>query len=113
MKTLIKTLLITVILGSLGSTALLADAKKGQKIYLKTLKAKFGMNGTKFASLHTVEEWEELFEDEGEAFIEEFSQRFPKAKKVLTRKNSWKKLQHVKDFAIKYASDSGNVPSCG
>ncbi|MGZ8548660.1 MAG: hypothetical protein ACXW33_08670 [Sulfuricurvum sp.] len=37
-----------------------ADAKMGQKTYLKSFKASFGMNGTKFAADHTVAEWEEL-----------------------------------------------------
>jgi len=31
----------------------------------------------------------------------------------LQNPKSWKKLQHIRDFAIEYGSDSGNVPSCG
>ena len=95
-----------------ASTLVMADVKKGQKAYLKALKGKFKMNGTKFAVMHTMEEWTELFEDEGEGFIEEFSALYPKASKFLKSKKAWKKLQHIRDFAIKYASDSGNVPSC-
>ena len=98
----------------LGTTASFAGSQKGQKYYMKTFKAKFGnMNGAKFASMYTIDEWEELFAQEGEAFIEEFSERFPKATKVLNGKKAWKKLQHIRDFAIKYASDSGNIVSCG
>lgn len=113
MKTLTKILLLGVLLGSIGSSALIADVKKGQKFYLKTFKSKFKMNGVKFATLHTQDEWIALFENEGEGFKEEFSERYPKSKKLLSNPKVWKKLQHVKDFAIEYANDSGNVPSCG
>ena len=113
MKRLIKILLVGALLGSVGGTALMADVKKGQKLYLKTLKSKFHINGTKFAALHTQEEWTTLFANEGEGFIKEFSERYPNSEKTLAKRNIWKKLQHVKDFAIEYANDSGNVPSCG
>jgi len=113
MKQLIKIILLGALLGSLGSSVLMADVKKGQKAYLKTFKSKFKMNGTKFATLHTQAQWEELFANEGEGFKKEFTANYPKSKKTLEKKNIWKKLQHVKDFAIEYASDSGNVPSCG
>jgi len=113
MKTLTKILLLGVLLGSIGSSALMADIKKGQKYYLKTFKSKFKMNGVKFATLHTQDEWKELFENEGEGFKKEFSQAYPKSQKLLSNPKVWKKLQHVKDFAIEYAKDSGNEPSCG
>lgn len=113
MKRLIQTLLIGALIGSVGATTLMADVKKGQKHYLKSFKSKFHMNGTKFAALHTQDEWTELFANEGKGFIKEFSERYPNAQKTLSKPNAWKKLQHVKDFAIEYANDSGNVPSCG
>ncbi|PHR59002.1 MAG: hypothetical protein COA44_02310 [Arcobacter sp.] len=113
MKQLLKIILLGALLGSLGSSVLMADIKKGQKDYLKTFKSKFKMNGTKFATLHTQEEWTKLFANEGEGFKREFIKNYPKSKKTLAKKNIWKKLQHVKDFAIEYANDSGNVPSCG
>ena len=113
MRQLIKIVLIAVLLGSTGSSVLMADVKKGQKYYLKSFKSKFKMNGTKFASLHTQDEWAELFENRAEGFIKEFSKNYPKSQKLLAKPNTWKKLQHVKDFAIEYANDSGNVPSCG
>jgi len=113
MKQLIKILLLGVLLGSMGTSVLMADIKKGQKYYLKTFKSKFKMNGVKFATLHTQDEWRELFENEGKGFKEKFSKSYPKSKKLLTNPKVWKKLQHVRDFAIEYASDSGNVPSCG
>ena len=113
MKNVIRVLLISLLLGSFGSSVLVADIKKGQKYYLKTFKSKFKMNGVKFATLHTQEEWRALFENQGEGFIKEFSERYPKSQKLLNNPKTWKKLQHVRDFAIEYANDSGNVPSCG
>ena len=113
MKRLIQTLLIGALLGSVGSVTLMADVKKGQKFYLKTFKSKFNINGTKFAALHTQDEWTALFENEGEGFKKEFSERYPKSGKTLANPKVWKKLEHIRDFAIEYANDSGNVPSCG
>ncbi len=113
MKTLIRVLLIGALLGSAGSGVLMADVKKGQKHYLKSFKSKFNINGTKFASLHTQDEWETLFMNEGEGFKKEFSVRYPRSEKLLANPKIWNKLQHVRDFAIEYANDSGNVPSCG
>ncbi|HIC43209.1 MAG TPA: hypothetical protein EYO73_02615 [Sulfurimonas sp.] len=63
MKTLTKILLLALFLGSMGTSVLMADLKKGQKVYLKTFKSMFKLNGTKFATLHTQTEWEELFEN--------------------------------------------------
>jgi hypothetical protein len=63
--------------------------------------------------MHSQDEWEELFEDKGELFILKYSKTYPKAEKFLQNPKSWKKLQHIRDFAIEYANDSGNVPSCG
>jgi hypothetical protein len=97
----------------LGATAGFADVKKGKSFYMKKLKAKLGnMNGMKFVSMHTVDEWNELFEDDAEGFINAFSEQFPKASKVLHGKSFAKKWNHVHDFAVEYASDSGNIISC-
>lgn len=112
-KTISRTLLVAAMLSTAIGSSLYADANKGQKYYLKSLKSKFSMNGTQFAGQHTQDEWEELFEDKGEGFIKEYSLKYPKAQKFLQNPKSWKKLQHIRDFAVKYSSDSGNVPSCG
>lgn len=105
--------LAAVVAASMMSTAAFADAKSGQKAYLKTLKAKFNMNGTKFAAEHTVDEWTELFANDAAGFIKEYSEKFPAAKPILTDPNNKEKLQDIGDFAKEYGSDSGNVPSCG
>ena len=90
-----------------------ADAASGQKVYLKNFKAKFNMNGTKFAAEHTVSEWEDLFANDAKGFVDEYGKRFPNALPVLTNPEMKDRLQEVGDFAKQYGSDSGNVPSCG
>lgn len=105
-------ILITLLLAGLLINAS-ADSKSGQKYYLKILKSKFNMNGTKFAVEHTVEEWNELFSNNAEGFIKEYSERFPTAETVLKNLENKDKLQEVGEFAKEYGSDSGNIPSCG
>lgn len=105
--------LAAVVAASVMSTSAFADAKSGQKVYLKMLKAKFNMNGTKFAAEHTVDEWTDLFDNDAAGFIKEYSQKFPAAAPILNDPNNKAKLQEVGDFAKEYGSDSGNVPSCG
>lgn len=87
------------------STTASADVKKGQKIYLKKLKAPCGFSGAKFAHKHTQDEWEEI--NEAGKMEDEIKKICPKVKKVKA-----KYVQDVYDFAYEYAKDSGNVPSC-
>ncbi len=105
--------LAAVVAVGMMSTTVYADAKAGQKHYLKLLKAKFNMNGTKFAAEHTVGEWEELFANDAAGFIKEYGTRFPAAESILKNPANKDKLQDIGDFAKEYGSDSGNVPSCG
>jgi len=85
---------------------------KGQKLYLKFLKGKFGMNGSKFCAKYSQDEWDELFEDNAAGFIKEFSTAYPSSKVFLNGKKFQKIKTHIYDFAYEYANDSGNVPSC-
>ncbi|WP_345976421.1 hypothetical protein [Sulfurimonas sp. HSL3-7] len=103
-------LAVFVLLFSMTATA---DVNKGKRYYMKSFKQKFKMNGLAFTQLHTAEEWSVLFEEEGKGFISEFSRKYPEQKAFLEDPKLWKKLQHVRDFAIEYAKDSGNIPSCG
>lgn len=89
--------------GFLSATAT-ADVKKGQKIYLKKLKARCGFSGAKFAHKHTQDEWEAI--NEAGKFASEVKTLCPKAK------IKEKYVSDVYDFVYEYASDSGNVPSC-
>ena len=112
MKRLV-TLVLAVMLGlGMAVSTASADAAKGQKIYLKFLKKDTGVNGAKFAQQHTQAEWEKLFAGDGSEFIKVYSEKYPNAKKFLEGKKFKKFMGDIKDFAIKYASDSGNVPSC-
>lgn len=88
-----------------------ADAVKGQKLYLKFMKAPTGMNGGEFAAQHTQAQWQALCENNGAGFIEEYSAKFPDLEKFL--KGNFSRFQpDICDFVINFASDSGNVPSC-
>ncbi len=111
-KVTMKKLLLMMMVLFLASSAM-ADINKGKRYYMKNFKQKFKMNGLDFVQLHTQAEWQYLFEDEGRGFIIEFSKKYPKQEKFLNNPKTWKKLQHVGDFAIEYASDSGKIPSCG
>jgi len=87
------------------STTVSADVKKGQKIYLKKLKAACGFSGAKFAHMHTQDEWEEI--NQAGKMADEIKKICPKVKKVKA-----KYVPDVYDFSYEYAKDSGNVPSC-
>ena len=89
---------------ALLSGAASADIKKGQKIYLKKLKAACGFNGAKFAVKHTQDEWEALKE----------SGKFgAEVKKICPKSHLKPKYENdLYDFVYEYASDSGKVPSC-
>ena len=101
----ITELVISIFLGLLlFSTSSVADVKKGQKIYLKKLKAPCGFNGAEFAHKHTQDEWEAI--QEAGKFKTEVKKLCPKSKLKA------KYAPHVYDFAYEYASDSGIVPSC-
>ena len=86
------------------STTATADVKKGQKLYMKKMKAACGFSGAKFAQKHTQDEWEAI--NGAGKFAEEAAKICP----GLKLKDKW--VPHIYDFAYEYASDSGNVPSC-
>jgi hypothetical protein len=81
-----------------------ADVKKGQKLYMKKMKAACGFSGAKFAQKHTQDEWEAI--NGAGKFIEEAEKICPGVK------IKEKYVPHLYDFSYEYASDSGNVPSC-
>jgi len=95
---------------SLLSSVASADVKKGQKAYLKTCKKCHG-NGTKGAAMHSQDEWEEFFTNNGEKIVQVHTDK--KSKKFFNGKKFKKLSSHLKDFLYEYANDSGNVPSCG
>ena len=88
------------------TTTASADAGKGQKIYSKKLKSGCGINGAEFAKKHTQDEWKAI----GEAGLKaETAKVCPDAKMDKIKDKYFKDLY---DFVEKFASDSGNVPSC-
>ncbi|SFV52300.1 hypothetical protein MNB_SV-8-384 [hydrothermal vent metagenome] len=86
------------------STTASADVKKGQKLYMKKMKAACGFTGAKFAAKHTQDEWEAI-KGAGK-FAEEAAKICPGVKIKP------KYINDIYDFSYEYASDSGNVPSC-
>ncbi|MBI3873668.1 MAG: cytochrome C [Arcobacter sp.] len=89
----------------IASTGALANADKGQKLFVKNLKEECGVTGAKIAGKHTQAQWEKI--GNGAGLDAEIKKLCPKATDI----NS-KFLEHYYDFFYKFASDSGNVPSC-
>ncbi|MEA2073252.1 MAG: cytochrome C [Campylobacterota bacterium] len=105
MNKIIKIALGATLLLSLSATTATADVKKGQKLYIKKLKASCQMSGAVMAGKHSQDEWTEIYEA-GE-LESELKTICPKLGDVKD-----KYLPHFYDFFNEYASDSGNVPSC-
>jgi hypothetical protein len=108
---IITKLAVSALLGmALFSSTASADVKKGQKMFLKKLKASCSAaginNGAKFAVKHTQDEWEAI--KEAGKFADEIVKICPKASGKLKSKYE----NDVYDFSYEYASDSGKVPSC-
>jgi len=104
MNTITKVGVATLLGLALFSTTATADIIKGQKLYLKKMKAACGFSGAKFAHKHTQDEWEDI--KEAGKFGAEAIKICPKVKLKSKYEND------VYDFSYQYAKDSGNVPSC-
>ena len=102
-----KILLASTLILGFASTSLVADVVKGQKAYIKFLKEPCGMDGAKFALKHTQAEWKKIKADG--KFEEEIIKICPNVKAGDVKESL---LEHIMDFSIEFASDSGNVPSC-
>ncbi len=112
MKKTTSLLLAAMVAGSVFTTSAMADAKKGQKFYLKKLKVckKDGLkNGAVFAMKHDRKGWTSL-KDAGK-LQEEWMKICPHGVKKI-KKMKPKDVTNLYDFVWKYASD-GEVPSCG
>ena len=102
-----KIIMVGALALGLTSTALFADSVKGQKLYSKLLKDPCGMTGAKFAAKHSQEEWKAL--KASGKFEEEVIKICPNVKAGDIKDSV---QEHIIDFAVEFASDSGNVPSC-
>lgn len=100
-----KTLALGVVLALSTPVLMQANAIKGQKLFIKKYKESCGFTGGVMAGKHTQDEWEAL-NDNGE-IENEMKKICPKIDDVKD-----KYIPHLYDFYYKYASDSGNVPSC-
>ena len=102
---LLKLVFVGALALGISSTGALANADKGQKLFSKKLKDDCGMTGAKMAAKHTQAQWEKI--GNGAALEAEIKKICPKVDDVDD-----KFLEHFYDFFYKFASDSGNVPSC-
>ena len=107
MNKFLKIALSAAMILSIGATAASADKAKGQKLYLKKLKAKCDMSGAAMAGKHTQGEWEKI--NAAGTIAKEIKTICPKVKDKALKE---KYLEHYFDFFFEYGSDSGNVPSC-
>ncbi len=107
MSKLLKLSMAALLLLGVVSTTASADARKGQKIFIKKFKSKCGFNGAKFAAKHSQSEWSSI--NEAGNFKQEMMTICPDVKEEDI-KDSW--VPHLYDFSHDYANDSGNVPSC-
>lgn len=94
------------------SFGVMADAEKGQQAYLEHLKPLFGYNGQEFASQHLKVEWKRFFKKDAKRFIKKFSKKHPEAAKYLASEEFQAIAPDIKDFAMKYAADSGELAAC-
>ena len=112
MKKTTSLLLAAMVAGSVFTTSAMADAKHGQKFYLKKLKVckKDGLkNGAVFATKHSRQEWAAI--KDGGTIQDEWKSICPHGVKKI-KKMKEKDIKNLYDFCWKYASD-GEVPSCG
>jgi phage tail protein X len=105
MKKIMKLAIVAFMMVGFTATNSFADAVKGQKLYLKKYKKSCGVTGAVMAAKHTQAEWTKIKEDG--KFEDEIKALCPDVKSVKD-----KYQDDIFDFFHKYASDSGNVPSC-
>ena len=104
---LLKIIMASSLVLGVASTSLSADAVKGQKLFSKLLKGPCDMTGAKFAAKHSQDEWKEL--KASGKFEAEVIKICPNVK---AGELSGSVQEHIIDFSIEFANDSGNVPSC-
>jgi len=112
MKKATSLLLAALVAASAFTTVASADAKKGQKYYLKKLKVckKDGLKtGANFAAKNDRDTWATLKED-GE-LVDAWKELCPSGASKIGKMKQ-KDIDDLYDFCWQYASD-GDVPSCG
>ena len=112
MKKTTSLLLAAMVAGSLFATNAMADAKQGQKYYLKKLKdcKKDGIkDGGNFAAKHDRDSWAE--KKESNELINAWKEICPSGASKIEKMKP-EEVTDLYDFCWQYASD-GDVPSCG
>jgi len=107
MNNLLKTVLASVMVLAVSTTAVSGDVNKGKKLFTKKLKGSCGMTGAAMAGKHTQGEWKEI--EEAGKIADEIKTLCPSIQDKALKE---KYLNHYLDFFHEYGSDSGNVPSC-
>lgn len=91
--------------------ATMGSSEMGRTIYQSFFRDELGYIGDDFTAKYTIDEWEEIFKDEGKEFKLIFGVT-PNLKAFFQREDFDTFLPHIKAFAIEYAKDSGYVPNC-
>ena len=104
---LLKIIMAGALALGIASSTLSADSVKGQKLFSKLLKEPCGMTGAKFAAKHSQNEWKEI--KASGKFEAEVIKICPNVKAGILSESV---QEHIIDFSIEFANDSGNVPSC-
>lgn len=115
MKKALSTLLAALMFTSLFALSAVAsegNVDTGQRLYQRMMIEHTDMDSNQFAQRHTIAEWTELMEGNGEKFIEKYSSEFPGLSDYLQGDLFPRHLAHIRAFVIHYASDSGNFASC-
>jgi cytochrome c1 len=97
----------------LSVSPLSAAVYKGQKIFVKKC-VSCHSNGQVFITTKSQDEWEDIMKNNG-LVLKQLHLKNDKTKdswNYFKSKRYTKKVKHLKDFLIEYASDSGNVPAC-
>ena len=110
MGKVVKVMMTIIVLKMMLFTALNADSKKGQNVFINILLVTCSTTGVdscaKFTFKYTQNEWE-MIKQAGK-FSNEVIKICPKASGKLKQHQE----NDVYNFSYEYASDSGNVPSC-
>ena len=96
---------LLIILSLLLTSTMQANYKLGSIDYKINIKKECKMSSWELARNHTQDEWEELFQKKDLLLT---IQTICKSKNIKIKNE-----EDLFDFLYEYASDSGNVPSCG
>ncbi len=94
----------------LAMEPLFSSVFKGQREYMKKCKVCHG-GGAKMAKSKTSQEWIKIFKNKG-AVLVKAHENSKRIYNYFKSENFSKKSSHLRDFFVKYAYDSGNVPAC-